>query len=90
MNMHKDIVTGSALVISQLLTLVCALLVSLSAFAADPVIRKSTYEDGDHKIQLQVLKAGRRALVTVSGVETGQVLGTFVPTRRVSWSRKSP
>ena len=75
MNMHKDIVTGSGLVFSQLATLVCALLVSFSAFAADPVIMKSTYEDGDNKIQLQVLKAGRRALVTVSGVETGQAPG---------------
>ncbi|MDX2416175.1 MAG: hypothetical protein QNK19_01810 [Xanthomonadales bacterium] len=77
MNMHKDIVTGSGLVFSQLATLVCALLVSFSAFAADPVIMKSTYEDGDNKIQLKVLKAGRRALVTVSGVETGQALGAF-------------
>jgi len=77
MNMHKDIVTGSGLVFSQLATLVCALLVSFSAFAADPEIKISTYEDGDNKIQLKVLKAGRRALVTVSGVETGQALGTF-------------
>ncbi|MGD9264906.1 MAG: hypothetical protein PVJ71_03915 [Lysobacterales bacterium] len=61
----------------QLVTLVCALLVSFSAFAADPVIRKSAYEAGDNKIQLKVMKAGRRAPVTVSGVETGQALGTF-------------
>jgi len=77
MNMHKDIVTGRGSFFSQLATLVCALLVSFSAFAADPVISKSTYEDGDNKIQLKVLKAGRGALVTVSGVETDQVLGIY-------------
>ena len=77
MNMHKDITTGKGWVFSQLAILVCALLVGFSAYAADPVIKKSAYEDGDNKIQLKVIKAGRRALVTVSGVETGQILGTF-------------
>ena len=77
MNMHKDIAIKNGLAFSRLIILVCALLVSLSAFAADPVILKSTYEGGDNKIQLKVVKAGRRAKVTVSGVETGQVLGTF-------------
>ena len=77
MKMHTDIAYGNGLALSQLIILVCALLVSFSAFAADPVIRKSAYEDGDNKIQLKVVKAGRRALVTVSGVETGQFLGTF-------------
>ena len=77
MNLHKDIAIRNGLAFSQLIILVCALLVSFSAYAADPVIRKSAYEGGDNKIQLKVVKAGRRALVTVSGVETGQVLGTF-------------
>ena len=81
MKMHKDIAYGNGLALSQLLILVCALLVSFSAFAADPVIRKSDYEDGDNKIQLKVRKDGRRALLTVSVVETGQNLGTVQANR---------
>ena len=77
MTMQKEIATGNAPVFSHLVILACMLLVSFSAYAADPVIKKSSYEDGDNKIQLKVVKAGRRAAVTVSGVETGQVLGTF-------------
>jgi cytochrome c len=77
MDMRKDIATGSGLVFSRLAILVCALLVSFSAHAANPVIKESVYESGDNKIQLKVVKAGRRALVTVSGVETGQILGTY-------------
>ena len=77
MDMHKDIVSGSRIVFTQLAIFVGVMLVSFSAYAADPVIKKSAYENGDNKIQLKVLKAGRRALVTVSGVETGQLLGTF-------------
>jgi cytochrome c len=75
--MQKDFTIRNDSLLSQLLVLVCALLVSFSAYAADPVIKKSAYESGDNKIQLKVLKAGRKALVTVSGVETGQILGTF-------------
>ncbi|MBT8069675.1 MAG: hypothetical protein KJO80_04520, partial [Gammaproteobacteria bacterium] len=77
MKKPKDITTGIGLVFSQLAALLFALLFSYSIYAADPVIKKSQYESGDNKIQLAVVKAGRRALVTVSGVETGQVLGTF-------------
>ena len=65
MNMHKDIALGNGLALSKLLILVCALLVSFSAYAAGPLIKKSAYEDGDNKIQLKVLQAGRKALVTV-------------------------
>ena len=82
MNLYKDITIGKGPVFSQLAILVCALLVGFSAYAADAVIKKSAYEDGDNKIQLEVLKAGRRALVTVSGVETDQVLGTFRADKR--------
>ena len=53
------------------------MLIVAAAYAADPVIEKSEYENGDHKIELKVLKAGRRAAVGVSGLETGQVLGNF-------------
>ncbi|MBT8072032.1 MAG: hypothetical protein KJO80_16490, partial [Gammaproteobacteria bacterium] len=77
MNIHRDISIGNGLALSKSFTLVCVLLVSFSAFAADPVIRKSTYEGGDNKIQLKVVKAGRGSKVVVSGVETGQILGTF-------------
>ena len=82
MNLYKDITTGKGPVFSQLAILVCSLLVGFSAYAADPVIKKSAYEDGDNRIQLKVFKAGRRALVTVSGVETGQVLSTFHADKR--------
>lgn len=82
MNLYKDIAIGGGLTLSKFVIFVCGLLVSFSVFAADPVIRKSTYEDGDNKIQLKVLKAGRSERVTVSGVETGQVLGIFHATKR--------
>jgi cytochrome c len=82
MNKQKEITTGKRWVFSQTAILVCALLVGFSAYAADPVIKKSAFEDGDNKIQLKVLNAGRRALVTVSGVETGQLLGTFNANKR--------
>ena len=82
MNKQKDITTGKGRVFSQMTILICALHVGFSAYAADPVIKKSAYEDGDNKIQLKVLKAGQRALVTVSGVETGQLLGTFHANKR--------
>lgn len=56
---------------------VCALLIGATAWAADPVIKKSEYQSGDHKIVLKVEKAGRRASVTVISWETGEVLGKF-------------
>jgi nitrate reductase cytochrome c-type subunit len=77
MNKHKETAIEIRFTFSRLIIPVCALLVSFSAFAADPVIRKSAYESGDNKIQLKVVKAGRSAPVTVSGVETGQALGAF-------------
>jgi hypothetical protein len=60
-----------------LVGLVGTLLISVAAYAADPVIKKAEYGDGDHKIAFKVVKAGRKALVTVSGLETGQILGTY-------------
>jgi cytochrome c len=77
MNIHKDIAIGNGLAFPRLMILVCALLVSFSAYAATPVIKEAKYEAGDNKIHLKVVKAGRRAMVTVSGVETGQFLGKF-------------
>jgi hypothetical protein len=53
------------------------MLISSAAFAADPVIKKSEYGDGDHKIEFKVVKAGRRASVTVSNLESGEVLGIY-------------
>ncbi len=61
----------------QLVILAFSMLVCGAAFAADPMIKTSKYEDGDHKIVVKVVEAGRRAPVTVYGQETGQVLGTF-------------
>ncbi len=90
MNMHKDIATENGLVFSQLIILICVMLVSFSAFAADPVIKESKDEGGDNKIQLKVVKAGRRAHVTVSGVETGKVLGTFRANKRGKLEAKFP
>ncbi|MEE4216744.1 MAG: hypothetical protein V2I48_03995 [Xanthomonadales bacterium] len=82
MNMHKDVTGRNGLALSKFVLLVCGLLVGFSVYAADPVIRKSSYEDGDNKIQLKVVKTGRSARVTVSGVETGQVLGTYRATKK--------
>lgn len=77
MKMHKECVIGNVLALSKLIILVSALLVSLSAFAAAPVVKEAKYESGDNKIHLKVVNAGRKSLVTVSGVETGQVLGKY-------------
>jgi len=53
------------------------MLVGTVALAGDPIIKKSEYGDGDHKIAFKVVKAGRRATVTVSSLESGEVLGTY-------------
>lgn len=69
-------VTSSGL-LARLGIVFLAMVISSAALAADPVIKKSEYGDGDHKIEFKVVNAGRRAFVTVSSLESGEVLGTY-------------
>lgn len=61
----------------HLVALSTVIFFSAAVYAGDPVIKKSEYGDGDHKIEFKVVKAGRRASVTVSSVESSELLGTF-------------
>jgi hypothetical protein len=78
-NLMRPNITPSDLLgrLARLGIVFLAMFISGAALAADPVIKKSEYGDGDHKIEFKVVKAGRRASVMVSSLESNQVLGTF-------------
>lgn len=68
---------GSHRRLGRVSVLACLLSISTTVFAGVPEIKKSDYERSDHEIELKVVNAGDEALVTVSGLETGQPLGTY-------------